>query len=88
MLVKLSIPSARSLKDKRRVIKSLVTRLQNRHHVSVAEVGENDRWQACELGVAVVSNRTDHAHQCLDAVIRMIEREHEMFIVEYQTEVN
>ena len=88
MLVTLSIPSARSLKDKRRVVKSLVARLQNRHNVSVAEVGENDRWQICELGIAAVSNRTDHAHQCLEAVIKTIGREHEMFIVDYHVEVN
>lgn len=76
------------MKDKRRLVKSLVARLQNRHNVSVAEVGDNDKWQACTLGVAVVSNRTDHADSQLAAVVKMVQREPELFIIDYGIEVN
>lgn len=76
------------MKDKRRVVKSLVTRLRNKFNVAVAEVGENDRWQLCRLGVAVVSNRSDHAHSSLSAVVKQVEREPELFITDYETEVN
>ena len=40
----LSIPEAHSLKDKRRVIKSLKDRITNQMNVSVAEVGQQDVW--------------------------------------------
>lgn len=83
----LGIPAARSLKDKRRLVKSLITRINNRHNASVAEVGDNDKWQTCRLGVAVVSNRSDHVHSQISAIVRMVEREQEMFVVDYSIEV-
>jgi uncharacterized protein YlxP (DUF503 family) len=85
--VTLNIPAARSLKDKRRVIKSLITRLHNQHNAAVAEVGDNDVWQLCRLGAAVVSNRSDHANSMLSALVKMIEREHDIVLVDYEIEI-
>jgi uncharacterized protein YlxP (DUF503 family) len=84
----LNIPSARSLKDKRRVVKSLIARLHNRHNASVAEVGENDKWQIVKLGAAVVSNRSDHANSQLTSIVKMIEREPEILIIDYSLEID
>jgi uncharacterized protein YlxP (DUF503 family) len=61
----LHFPGARSLKDKRHVLRSLETRLRNRFNVSVAEVEHQDLWQRARL--AVVSVNTDHGH--LDATL-------------------
>jgi uncharacterized protein YlxP (DUF503 family) len=87
MTVTLNIPGARSLKDKRRVIKSLIARIQNRHNAAVAEVGDNDKWQACRLGVAVVSNQGGHADRQLAAIMSMIDREQNILVVDYETEL-
>jgi uncharacterized protein len=83
----LNIPAARSLKDKRRIVKSLLARLHNQHNVAVAEVGDNDLWQLCRLGAAVVSNRSDHANSQLTALINMIEKEHDVYLVDYEIEM-
>ncbi len=83
----LHVPSAQSLKDKRRVVKSLITRIRNKHNASVAEVGDNDKWQACRLGASVVSNRTDHANKCLSAIVNMVEREHSVMLIDYEIEL-
>ena len=83
----LNIPAAQSLKDKRRVIKSLITRIRNKHNVSVAEVGDNDKWQMCRLGISVVSNKSDHAHSCLTAVANMVESEYTVNVVDYEIEL-
>lgn len=87
MEVRLSIPAARSLKDKRRQIKSLVDRIHNKHNASVAEVGDNDIHQSARLGVAVVSNQRDHADRRLAAIIEMIRHERELILVDYETEI-
>ena len=55
--------------------------------LALAEVGDNDKWQTCRLGVAVVSNRSDHVHSQISAIVRMVEREQEMFVVDYSIEV-
>ncbi len=51
----ISIPEARSLKDKRSVIRSLKDRATNRMNVSVAEVGHQDLWQRAELAFVTVA---------------------------------
>jgi uncharacterized protein YlxP (DUF503 family) len=82
----LSIPSARSLKDKRRVIRSLVARLRSQYNASVAEVGDNDLWQSCRLGVAVVSNQQTHADSQLTTIVKAVQQEREAFLVDYEIE--
>jgi uncharacterized protein YlxP (DUF503 family) len=54
--VRLHIPAARSLKDRRMVVRRCVDRLRARTAVSVAEVGPLDRWQVATLGLCAVSN--------------------------------
>ena len=83
----LNIPAARSLKDKRRVVKSLITRIHNRHNASVAEVGDNDKWQIARLGAAVVSNRGDHVDSQLSSIVKMVERERDIIVVDYEIEI-
>lgn len=78
---------ARSLKDKRKIVKSLITRIHNRHNASAAEVGDNDKWQICRLGAAVVSNRSDHADRMIASIVRMVEREPEAVLVDYEVEM-
>ena len=50
------IPGARSLKDRRAVVRSFKDRVGARLKISVAEVGDPERWQIATFGVAVVSS--------------------------------
>ncbi len=67
----IQIPGARSLKDRRRVVKSFKDRLRAKLPVSVAEVGDTERLQVATLGVAVVANETERCHEILSAVLSM-----------------
>ncbi|MFO0762169.1 MAG: DUF503 domain-containing protein [Byssovorax sp.] len=67
----LSIPGARSLKDKRSVVKSFKERVQARLKVSIAEVGHLDHPGHATLGVAVVSNSSTVCDQLLGEVASM-----------------
>lgn len=51
----LHLPSSRSLKDKRRVVKSLIDRVHQRYRVSIAETDFHDLHQRAEIAVAVVA---------------------------------
>jgi uncharacterized protein len=70
--LELFIPTAHSLKEKRSVVKSVLQRLRNEFNVSTAEVGQQDRWQIAELGVACVSSDRQYARQQLQAVIEWL----------------
>lgn len=59
---------AQSLKDKRRVIRSLRDRLHREHLVSVSEVGANDKLNVALMGVAVVAPDGRRAGHVLDAI--------------------
>jgi uncharacterized protein YlxP (DUF503 family) len=67
------IPGARSLKDKRQVVRRIVERTRARYNVSVAEVGENDVWQRAVVGVTAVANDHSFVNEVLDKVVRDIE---------------
>ncbi|MCK5579038.1 MAG: DUF503 domain-containing protein [Planctomycetes bacterium] len=70
--VRLMIRDARSLKDKRRVLKSLKDRLKNNFNVSVAEVDLNDIRQQAVLGLASVGNDNRFINQTLSNIIKFI----------------
>ena len=71
--ITLRLPTSHSLKDKRRVVKSICQRTQNRFNVSIAEVEAQDLWQTASLGIACVSGSARHAARMLDNVIAFIE---------------
>ncbi len=70
--IELRLPENHSLKGKRQVIKSIITRLQNKFNISVAEVDNQDLWQLSTLGVACVSNHRRHAGEILANVVKFI----------------
>ena len=51
---RLRAPWVHSLKEKRMIVKSLIAKLQNRFHVSAAEVDEQDTHQVIVIGVAAI----------------------------------
>ncbi len=71
--IELQLPGNSSLKGKRAVLKSVMARVHNEFNVSIAEVGDNDRWQSAVLGVAAVSNDPAYAEGLLRRVVQWIE---------------
>ncbi|MGE5707003.1 MAG: DUF503 domain-containing protein [Bacteroidota bacterium] len=72
--VRLHLPAARSLKDKRQIVKSILSRVRNQYDVSAAEVGSQDKWQLAELGLAYVSGDRPHANEVVSKAVDFIER--------------
>ena len=85
---KLALYGATSLKDKRRVIKSLKDRIRHKFNVSVAEVEDNDRWQLATIGISYVSNENRHANEVLSKVVDfVINSRFEVEILDYEIEI-
>ena len=74
-VITLLIPGARSLKDKRSVVKSLLARMRNEFNISAAEVDAQQAHDRAVLGVACVSSSAEYARGQLDAVLRWVEAE-------------
>lgn len=83
----LSIPGARSLKDKRSVVRSFKERAQARLRVSVAEVGVLDDPRRATFGVAVVSNASSVCDQVLSSVASMAATLPDAILTDRATEI-
>ncbi|HEY3316418.1 MAG TPA: DUF503 domain-containing protein [Bacillota bacterium] len=86
-LCRLSLPAGESLKDKRRVVKSLIDRVKNRYNVSVAEVDHQDHHHLADIGLAAVSNDGDFAREVLEGVVRFIERNSGADLIDYRIDI-
>lgn len=86
--VTLHIPGARSLKDKRQVVKSLIPQIQRQFGVTIAEVERQDHWQLAVIGVAYISNSAAHADEVIaKAVNALAETRGDAELLDYDTEV-
>lgn len=64
-----------SIKEKRRVVKSLKDKLIRRYRISVSEVDLQDSLGFTQLGAAVVSNSRSHGEKVMQKVLHFVEEE-------------
>ncbi len=71
--VTLDIPSAFSLKEKRKVVRSLIERTRHRFNVAVAEVGDHDLYNRAQIGMSAVANDASLVNAILDKALGALE---------------
>ena len=71
--ITLRIDGAFSLKDKRQVVRKVADRLRNRLGLCVAEVGDQELWNSCELGICTVGSDPEGLGSILDQAVNQIE---------------
>lgn len=84
---RIGIPHAQSLKDKRSVLRSVKDRIRQEINVSVAEVGEQDRWQIAELGFATVAATSEVVQQRIAQVDQFLHRDPRYHLIDIRTEL-
>jgi hypothetical protein len=85
--VRLLLREARSLKDKRQVVKSVKDRLRNHFNVSVAEIEALDNRQIAVLGVAMVSNEAHHVKLALGQILEALRSHPVAELIDHEMEV-
>jgi uncharacterized protein YlxP (DUF503 family) len=85
--VRLAIFEALSLKDKRRVTKSLKDRMRARHNVSIAEVDDLDHRQAATLGITMVANDARFVESALAKIVEELRLNPRASLLEYDLEL-
>jgi uncharacterized protein YlxP (DUF503 family) len=73
LTVSIHIPHAQSLKEKRMVLKSLKDRIRSQFNVSIAELGDQDKWQTAILGVAMIGNDNRYIDSTLQNILSFME---------------
>ncbi|MCR5369230.1 MAG: DUF503 domain-containing protein [Clostridium sp.] len=84
---RLHAPWVHSLKEKRMIVKSLTAKLQNKFHVSAAEVDEQDTHQIIVIGTAAIVPHNAVADSLMEDISRFVEESTEAEILEEMREV-
>ena len=72
--ISLVLPSS-SLKEKRRIIRSIMGKTSNKFNVSISEVAGNEQWGRSVIGISSVSSSLRHGEKSIEKAIRFIESE-------------
>ena len=72
-IITFRLHDCRSLKGKRKVVKSIVAQIGNHFNASVAEVGSNDIYQKAEVGFAMVGTSRQVINSKIDKLFNMAE---------------
>ena len=85
--LEIGIPDAMSLKDKRRVVKSLKDRIAHGHNVSIAEVGALDENRRSIIAIAMVSNDARYVQSQLSKLVDFVRLNPYSSLMDYQIEM-
>ena len=72
-IITFRLHDCRSLKGKRKVVKSIISRMRNNFNASVAEVASNDSHQRAEIGFSLVGNDKTVINSKIDKIFNMVD---------------
>lgn len=84
--VTIRIYESNSLKDKRKVVKSIIGRIKSRFNVSIAQIDSNNNWKMANIGFATITNDSLLSNQILWRVIEFIDMDSRVEIIEKDIE--
>jgi uncharacterized protein YlxP (DUF503 family) len=83
----LQIPGARSLKDRRQVVKSCKERMRARLQVSISEVGDVERYQVASIGLVTVARQSGRVRSVLSQAVEMAGSLPDAVLADVRTEI-
>ena len=72
-IITFRLHDCRSLKEKRKVVKSIISKMRNNFNASVAEVALNDIHQRAEIGFSLVGNDKTLVNSKIDKIFNMVD---------------
>ncbi|KRQ88003.1 hypothetical protein ABG79_00168 [Caloramator mitchellensis] len=85
-IIRLRLFTPHTLKEKRQIIKSLISKI-GKYNVSIAEIGENDKWQLSEIGIAAVSNDKKTIDAIFNSIFEQIDEDERVEIIDIVKEM-
>jgi uncharacterized protein len=76
-----------SLKEKRMILKSLLSRIKNQFNVSVAEIGHQDSHQLIHIGIVSIAHNNAQADSIIENILHFVETNTEADIFDIQKEI-
>ncbi|MBI2854425.1 MAG: DUF503 domain-containing protein [Chloroflexi bacterium] len=86
--IKLHLPGSQSLKDKRQIIKSITSRLDNTYNISIAEIANQDLWQLATLGISCVGIEEGRTRELLYRIVDFVSSSgYQAEVTDYEVDV-
>ena len=87
LTLKLYAPWVHSLKEKRMIVKSLLSKLRNKFQVSAAEIKDQDVHQSIIIGIAAIVPHNAQADSMMEEIVQFVEETTEAEILEEEREI-
>lgn len=84
--IELFLPASHSLKERRRVVNSVKSRLQSHFNISVVETSDDHLWQKATLGFALVSSNYSGLQETLEAIDRHLGNNPDFEVIDFKYE--
>lgn len=68
-VIHLELPGVRSLKEKRRIVKSILAKVRRQFNVAAAEIDHHDVWQSSAIALVTIGTDTGHLHRVLEHAV-------------------
>ena len=85
--IQINLHAIASLKDKRKIVKSVIERLRSRFHCAAAEIEAQDSKLIARIGIALVSNEGNHLNRQLDLIAEFVRQDGRFFVGRIQREI-
>jgi uncharacterized protein YlxP (DUF503 family) len=85
--IKFQLYGINSLKEKRSIVKSIISRIGNKFNISIAETDFNDSYLLAEIGFALVGNDSRVVNSKVDKVLNSVEEIGLAQIADFQIEI-
>jgi uncharacterized protein YlxP (DUF503 family) len=80
MTVQLCMNGITSLKEKRSIVKSLISRLKNKFNISISEIDHHDSKRTALLGISFISNNGRFINQQFDSIVTFMQRDGRFYL--------
>lgn len=81
--VEIMIPEARSLKEKRMIIKSIKDQARARFNISIAQLDSHNRWQHAIIGIAAIGNDCSSLNKMMSNFLKWLEMQKSIYIIKH-----
>ncbi|PKM83588.1 MAG: DUF503 domain-containing protein [Firmicutes bacterium HGW-Firmicutes-13] len=85
--IEIFLPNSQSLKEKRRVLKSLIQKLRQKFNISIAEIENQDKWQKTTLAIVCVSSSSRFVNKVIEQILNEIEKFNDGHVINYDIEI-
>jgi uncharacterized protein len=86
LTVEMRLPGIQSLKEKRRILQSMIRKLKSKFNVAISETDLHDTWQRAELSIVSINTQWNELQRTIGYIQNWIQSQYEVEVIEDRIE--